>query len=142
MGSGVVEELQALGVGRGDLVALALVPAVGVAIATSAGGTFVAATDRDPFAVVNVVEDTLRPRWVMWSNATAIALVTAGVRIATAWDIAGVSRVLFGGWRADPARVWAQLHGLPLDAVPSVQPIDLFNQLAADASIWQGYLGV
>ena len=130
-----VAELEALGIGRGDLVALALAPDAGLAMATVSGSVSIAAGDDDPFAVVRAVEEALRPRWVMWSNATAIALVSAGVRVATAWDLAAVSRLLFGGWRADPARVWARLHDLPVDAIPSVQPIDLFNQLADGTSV-------
>ncbi len=126
-GAGVdaVAELRGKGVGRGDLVALVLAPGTGLALATVDRMTCVAATD-DPVAVVRGVEEALRPRWVMWSNATAVALVEAGVRVATSWDIAAVHRLLFGGWRADPARVWAQLHDLALDALPgagSARPV-------------------
>src|SRR5207244_1879445 len=77
--------------------------------------------------VVRRAEEALRPRWVMWSNATAVALVDAGVRVATGWDIAGVHRLIVGGWRADPARVWAQVHDLELDAIPTTRPLDLFS---------------
>jgi DNA polymerase-1 len=61
-----------------------------------------------------------------------VPLVEAGVRVATSWDIAAVHRLVFGGWRADPARVWAQLHDLALDARPTLRPPDLFSH-AADA---------
>ena len=56
----------------------------------------------------------------------------AGVRIATCWDIAAVHRLLFGGWRADPARVWAQLHHLALETVPTMAPPDLFSYAEDD----------
>ena len=69
----------------------------------------------------------------MWSNATAITLVGAGVRVATSWDIAAVHRLLFGGWRAEPAKVWAQLHDLALDAIPTTKPLDLFSDAAHEA---------
>jgi DNA polymerase I len=128
----VVEQLREWGVARGDPVALTLDPKLGVAMATSNNKLFVPLDVEDPATVVQRVEAALRPRWVMWSQETAIALVRAGARVATAWDIAAVHRLLFGGWRSDPARVWAQLHDLPLDAIPSTRPPDLFNQTPPD----------
>jgi DNA polymerase family A len=124
-----VAELRAKGVGRGDLVALVIAPDVGLALATADGSIFTTPTDA-PAPLVRELEDALRPRWVMWSNATAIQLVEAGVRVATSWDIAAVQRLLFGGWRADPAQAWAQLHDLPLDALPTPGPPDLFTHAA------------
>jgi DNA polymerase-1 len=62
-----------------------------------------------------VAEDVLRPRWVVWSNETAVHLVGAGVRVATAWDVSAMHRLVFGGWAADPAQVWALAHGLALE---------------------------
>jgi DNA polymerase-1 len=56
----------------------------------------------------------------------------AGLRVATAWDIAAVARLLFGGWRTDPARIWAQLHDLAPDAIPTTRPRDLFTDLDTD----------
>jgi DNA polymerase-1 len=129
-GADAVAELRRHGVGRGDLVALVIAPGIGVALATPATQLGVAASVDDPAAVVRRVEHELRPRWVMWSNATARILVDAGVRVATGWDIAAVHRLVFGGWSADPARVWAQLHGLALDAVPGAGPPDLFTHAA------------
>lgn len=129
-GMGVLEELRESGVARGDLVALVVAPEVGVAMATPAGTLCVSAAVDDPASVVRCVEQALRPRWVIWSNATAVPLVDAGVRVATCWDIAAVQRLIFGGWRADPARVWAQLHDLALDAIPSTGPLDLFSHAA------------
>jgi DNA polymerase I len=123
-----VEQLQASGVVRGGLVALAFTPGVGVAMAAAGGTVRVPPAAVGPAAVVQRVEEVLRPRWVTWSNATAVELARAGVRVATGWDIAAVHRLLFGGWQADPARVWARLHDLPLAAIPKPGPPDLFSQ--------------
>jgi DNA polymerase-1 len=131
---GVSDELRELGVARGDLVALTLAQGVGVAMATPAGTICVRATVDDPANIARTVDDELRPRWVMWSNATATTLVEAGVRLATGWDIAAVHRLLFGGWRADEARVWALLHDLTLDAIPTTKPPDLFTATTPDGS--------
>jgi DNA polymerase-1 len=123
----VLEQLRTGGVARGDLVALVLAPGVGVALATPRDEVCVPADVEYPATVVRRVEDALRPRWAMWSNATAAELVESGVRVATAWDIAAVHRLIFGGWRADPARVWAQLNNLAVDAIPKAGPLDLFT---------------
>jgi DNA polymerase I len=122
-----VEELRAAGAARGELVALVVGTDCGVAVATHHHTFVVPADDEDPASVVRGVENALRPRWVMWSNETATTLDEAGVRVATAWDIAAVHRLLFGEWHADPARVWARLHDLDLDAIPKAGPLDLFS---------------
>ena len=123
----VVEKLCGAGVRRGDLVGMALAPGVGLGMATASGALSWSSGAEDALVVVKLVEDALRPRWVWWSNETAVPLISAGVRVATCWDIAAVHRLLFGGWRADPARVWAQLHHLPLETVPTMAPPDLFT---------------
>jgi DNA polymerase I len=81
----------------------------------------------DPMSVVRRVEDRIRPRWVWWSSETAATLTTGGVRVATCWDLAAVHRLLFGGWRADPAQLWAALHGLPQDSIPQMGQLDLLE---------------
>ena len=126
-GADVVEELCRAGVVRGDLVGLAVAPRVGLGMATTTGKMSVARGIEDPSEVVRFVEDALGPRWVLWSNDTAATLLRAGVRIAKCWDVAGVHRLLFGGWRADPARVWAQLQHLALGTIPTTAPADLFG---------------
>ena len=131
---GSSDELRELGIARGDLVALVVAPGMGVAMATPTGTIFVPATDEDPARVVHAVDGELRPRWIMWSNETAITLVEGGVRVATSWDIAAIHRLLFGGWRADEARVWAVLHDLALDAIPTTKPPDLFSATTPDGS--------
>jgi DNA polymerase-1 len=144
-GRNIVDELGQIGVGRGDLLGLAIAPGVGLGMAPAAGregagrkgagfghgGSLSIGVD-DPAAAVRLVEEAIRPRWVLWSNATAGVLVRAGVRIATCWDIAAVHRLVFGGWRADPGRVWAQLQGLGVETVPKATPPDLFSPPDAD----------
>jgi DNA polymerase family A len=129
----IVDELRAAGVGPGDLVAVAVADGVGLGLALPGAEWSRALSDGDdPGRVVADVEAALAPRWVVWSNATTLALVQAGVRVATCWDVAAVQRLLFGGWRADPGRVWAQLHDLPLTDMPSTGPVNLFS--LADAA--------
>ena len=129
----MLDDLAGLDVARGDQLALVVATGVGAAMAT-AGGSLTLSVDNGDLAlladVVRSVEEALRPRWVMWSNSTAVTLVEADVRVATSWDIAAVHRLLFGGWRAEPGRVWAQLHDLALDAIPTTKPPDLFSETA------------
>ncbi len=133
-GANVVDKLRGAGVGRGDLVALAIAPGVGFGVATAVGGLSWSCGGDDSPVLVKLVEEALHPRWVWWSNETAVPLVRAGVRVATCWDIAAVNRLLFGGWRADPARVWAQLHNLALESVPTTAPPDLFSSTTDDGN--------
>jgi DNA polymerase I len=118
------------GVGRGELLAIAVDPEVGVGLATAAATFVLAPFDAE---LVHRVDRTLRPRWVMWSAATAAALVQAGVRLDTSWDLAAVQRLLDGGWWHDPGPIHARLHGLDPAAVPALAPVDLFSQAAAAA---------
>jgi DNA polymerase I len=80
-----------------------------------------------------VADEKIRPRWVVWSQESARELVARGVRVSTCWDVAAVHRLLFGGWRAEPAYAWACLHGQAPEDVPAVtgEP-DLFS-VAEDA---------
>jgi DNA polymerase I len=68
----------------------------------------------------------------MWSQETAAQLTAAGVRIGMCWDVAAVHRLLFGGWRVDPARSWAALQNLSMDSVPSVGQFDFLATHADD----------
>jgi DNA polymerase-1 len=127
----VVAELRRLGVGRGDLVGLALAPGVGIGLSVLAPEVGVLAPTSGA-RTLQAVEDEVRPRWVWWSGETARALVEAGVRVSACWDVAAVHRLLVGGLRADPARVWAHLQDLPADTIPQTGPLDLFSQADAD----------
>jgi DNA polymerase-1 len=122
------DTLAAGGVGRGDLVAVTVAPD-GAGLA--AGDDLALAVDDDPAALVALVEARLRPRWVWWAADTPTALAAAGVRVATCWDVAAAHRLLVGGWRADPATVWADLSDLAREDIPS-PALDLFSAAAGD----------
>jgi len=96
-----------------------------------------AADETTSIAILRAIENAIRPRWVLWSADTAVALTRAGLRLATCWDIAAVHRLLHGGWRADPALVWATTHDLALDTLPDPARTtgpDLFSQLTAETA--------
>jgi DNA polymerase-1 len=140
------------GVQPGDLVGLAVAPGVGIGVAATARPATTGdhheqpapatasraydmsglATD-DLAGVIERVSERFRPRWVVWSNATASVLADAGVRLATCWDLAAVHRLLCGGWRADPALVWAEALGLRPEDAPVPGPPDLFSHGTRDA---------
>jgi DNA polymerase-1 len=114
--------LQRADVGRGGLVGLAVTPD------GSSAAVAVAAADvwTGDVTEVGLADTGQRPRWVIWSSATADLLVARGIRLATCWDVAAVHRLLFGGWRADAGMAWASTHGLkPPDAGSG--PPDLFD---------------
>lgn len=107
---------------------------VAVAVDRAAGAAVVRADGSDvliePQHVARELgefERTERPRWVWWSIDTARTLVDLGVRPARCWDLGAVHRVLHGGWRADPARVWAASRGLDPATTPQRAPVDLFT---------------
>ena len=130
--AGVTEQLRQAGVGRGDLVGLAVAPDTGLGLATTAGGWPVPSGAGDLAAAVGRADEALRPRWVVWSGETAAGLAERGVRLATCWDIAAVHRLLFGGWRADPGWVWAHLRDLDPETIPASGPPDLFQEAEPD----------
>ena len=107
--------------GRGDPVALVATPADRIVAVSAAGPQSVDVAD------VRRIESTIGPRWVWWS-APSVGAVLADVAIARAFDLAAVHRLLHGGWRADPALVWALAHELDPETVPRAQPPDLFDQ--------------
>ena len=131
--SGFLDALTAAGVGWGDRVALVIKPGVGIGVAAGGAAWSLAGVDVGavamPLSVVAAVEAALRPRWVLWPGSTALILARAGIRLAMAWDLAAVHRLLFGGWRADAGRVWAAAHGLAPEGAPTVGPADLFSSL-------------
>jgi DNA polymerase I len=132
----LVIRLRQTGVGRGDLVGLAVSPDGTVAVSTDA----VAAGWVGDVGELGIADEEVRPRWVTWSQEDAQRLVALGVRLSTCWDVAAVHRLLFGGWRADPGFAWAHLRGLPLDGVPAPGPAaaagmaDLFDAAREEES--------
>jgi hypothetical protein len=97
-GAGVVEELCRAGVARGDLVGLAVAPGVGLGMATTTGKMSVARGIEDPSVVVRLVEDALRPRWVLWSNDTAATSWCENATLLTkvTWTYVKVPQIEFG----------------------------------------------
>ncbi|MFN8051999.1 MAG: DNA polymerase [Acidimicrobiales bacterium] len=77
---------------------------------------------------IAAIEAERHPRWVTWSQADALELVRGGVRLTRCWDVAAAHRLLFGGWRAEPALAWARAHDLPTSGIPGPRPHDLFHQ--------------
>ncbi len=125
--SDLTAALRAAGVRPGELVGLAA-GADGTARVALAGGAWTGAA-----AAVGAADQAVRPRWAVWSQETAQALVGQRVRLATCWDVAAVHRLLFGGWRAEPRLAWACLHGQSPDEVPAASGHpDLFS-VAGDA---------
>lgn len=123
--SRVIELLRALGVERGSSLGVAFAPG---GVAGLAVGSTLLALDRDAAdACIAAIDTEIRPRWVLWSGETAATLVAHGVRLATCWDVAAVHRLLAGGWRAEPARVWAWLHGLDRRRMPTMGQLDLLG---------------
>jgi DNA polymerase-1 len=133
----LIADLRAAGVDRGSSVALTLRSGVGVAVAAGpdrGGGWASAIATAHPAAVVAAIDAEIRPRWVVWSKDTASALVADGVRIATCWDLAAVHRLLFGGWRAEPARIVAVLAELPASTIPEMGQLNLLDDGGDDGS--------
>jgi DNA polymerase-1 len=123
----LVAALSLAGVGQGDFVGL-MMAADGTVTATASGAEWAG-----PAADVALADEKVRPRWTVWSQETARALVGQGTRLTTCWDVAAVHRLLFGGWRADPQYAWACLHGQPPGEVPAASAgPDLFS-VANDA---------
>jgi len=123
--------LRQAGVNRGDPVGLVISPALGLGLATADRAWSVVA---GPWLADEVgrADEELRPRWVVWSGQTAARLAGDGIRLATCWDITAAHRLLFGGWRADPALAWARLHGLDTGTMPGDGPLDLFGMDESD----------
>lgn len=72
------------------------------------------------------------PRWAVTSAAEGLGLlVDRGLPIGRCWDVAEAHRVLFGGWRADPAYAWVLLRGLDVGGMPAAAVGDLFDFAAA-----------
>jgi DNA polymerase-1 len=102
-------DLSSVEVGRGEALAL-------VATASGVGLAWAGGTVAVPGPVADVVAELAGrdPRWTWWSaRGTAAALVAAGVRPRTCWDLGAVGRLLHGLRRDDPAAVWAAVHDLP-----------------------------
>ncbi len=80
-------------------------------------------------AYLRAVDPTVR--YAVWSAERDLApLVERGMTTPRVLDLAEAHRIVHGGWRADPARVWASAHELALDDIDTDAPDDLFAALA------------
>jgi DNA polymerase I len=115
---------------RGGLLALAITAPVGADQALGLtglawqGGSWAGPVTVEQLALA---ESRWRPRWTCWSVATLRILVERGLRPATCWELSAVHRLLFGGWRASPELIWAALHDLPADSLPTAGQLDLLG---------------
>lgn len=106
---------------------------VAISIATGVGAALVAATgsvvldDASMATAVAAIEFEVGPRWVWWSKDTAAQLVDMGIRPARCADLDATHRLLHGGWRGGPGRVWAAVHGLDTADLPIHAAPDLFS---------------
>jgi DNA polymerase I len=130
-GRDALEALRRAGFASGDLVALVVGPDLQWAVSVP-GEVRSVSMAGDGVGPIRLIEQVVCPRWVCWSGDTAAGLLAGGVRVARCWDIAAVHRMLFGGWRAEPARVWADLTDLDAATIPSMRAPDLFNQAGDD----------
>lgn len=120
----VVEALRRAGVERASFVSVALARQ-SVAFAHEKGSWVI--TGVDPIATVAALEVAVRPRWVWWTSETWQPVLASGQRVAMCWDLAAVHRLLFGGWRAEPAQVWAVLHAIPVGTIPAMGQMGLLD---------------
>jgi DNA polymerase-1 len=113
-------------IGPGEVVAVALDPETGAAIVRSGAETILLAAD-DAFDTIARIEREVGPRWVWWSKSTAWQLVEHDIHPARCWDLAAVHRLLYGGWRTNPAMIWAACQGLDTSGIPETTKVDLFT---------------
>ena len=111
--------------------AVAFHPSHGVALAGDDGVTF-HVTD-DPVEFIAERERIDGPRWIWWDRSTPDQLVERDVSVRRCWDILTVHRLLHGGWRTSPAHVWAWMHDLPTDSLPTMGQLDLLTDYADGA---------
>jgi DNA polymerase-1 len=128
----VLDRLAAAGAARAEVLAVVASPGVGLGLAVPGGAAWTVETS-DPAAIVGEIDQRLGPRWGVWSSATAEALVRGGARVGRSWDAAAVHRLLFGGWRAEPGRIWARMQGMSTAGLPTAGPADLFSQADAES---------
>jgi DNA polymerase-1 len=115
----------------GECVALAFHPDTGAAVVGEHGSSARWSGDEATDEIARL-EREVGPRWTWWGPDTARALVAAGVRPARCWDLDAVHRLLHGGWRSGPGRVWAAAHGLDAAGIPTIAPVDLFHLAPTD----------
>ena len=113
---------------RGDRVGIALHAGVGIGLATE--DHVYHHHTANPFAIVGELENTTGPRWVWWDRGTADLLAERNIAIGRCWDALTVHRLLHGGWRTSTPLMWAWLHDLPPDTIPTLGQLGLLDTLA------------
>ena len=96
-------------------------------------GARLAGSVTDVASAMVTAASTSRPRFVWWSARYAGELVAAAdAPLARVWDLAEAHRILHGGWKAEPGRVWAGAHGIPVSSMPAASTGDLFDFSGGD----------
>lgn len=111
---------------HGSSLSLAVGTGVGAALVTERGEVALVAAS-DVGEVVERIEREHSPRWLWWSKDTVHSLLDARVRVAKCWDLVASHRLINGGWRSDPAHIWAAAADLDANSIPTDQPVDLFT---------------
>ncbi|WP_432563827.1 DNA polymerase [Kineococcus sp. SYSU DK003] len=111
---------------RDEIRAVGEVPELGLVVVPGGLGLAVpghrwAVPSAEPAEVLAALEREFAPRWVWWSAAATVGTL-GPVHLARCHDLAAVHRVLEGGWREDPAAVWAGAHGRTAPPPPSRRP--------------------
>jgi len=104
-----------------------------LAVAVGPDHLGLATAQRQWRGTVEELSDLPDTRLVVWSAASTRLLPLRPRRV---WDLAAVSKVLYGGRRDDPAAVWAAVHGLP----PPVRPADDLTLLDTSLSVVEGFV--
>ncbi len=119
--------LRGSGFRRGGFLAVAVAPRPSTGFALATDSESLTYNDLDPVAAFMEIEAEFRPRWVWWSAELMASLVDGGFNVSSCWDIDAVNRILFGGWKREPARIWAALQGLSTDGIPAMGQLDLLG---------------
>ena len=122
--AGIVEAMITAGMERASFVSVVQTSKT-VAFATDIGAWVI--TGIDPIDAIAAIELGLRPRWVWWTSEDWKQVLRSGLRVATCWDLGAVHRLLFGGWRGEPARIWAALNQLPASTIPAMGQMGLMD---------------
>ncbi len=110
----------------GALIGLAVCDEDTVAVAGPTGEALTSAS------VVAELDSVLRPRWAVWSTDDLTPLIARGVHLARAWELDAVHRILHGGWRADPVRIWCTARALDRRTAPMPGQLDLAGGTGGD----------
>jgi DNA polymerase-1 len=117
--------LRAHGVERGDSLALALVPGVGLGLAIKDSQW--AISEPNPVALFQQLNEEFAPRWIWWDRNTTQVVTGSEAEVDRCWDVLTVHRLLCGGWRTSVPECWAWLHGLSVESLPKMGQLGLLD---------------